>query len=921
MNWRLLPCMILIVAVTYSQESAEAEENLLTSPDMKLISKSLNSRQINLAMQLTDGDTEFPVSRLNSVLNYVFEFPSVVSPSELIVHLPAADGDELIGKIEVFSSLVSPDTGYHLLRAVTVSTKNIKQSYDFRPVGTQWLMIRITPANDLPALGISEISVLGKFGAPTSVYEFKEAPAEALQVLTELESAVPVNISAAETDLFLDAADGKLDSWLLAEAALLASGVQDEATRAEMLQDIDDLEQAFRDQAPDDLAPFELAELLLDWLHEKAFVAGYSAGQTNLSTILTDGSFNCVSSAVLYNILGIRLGLDVRGVEVPDHAFAILYSGSEYADVETTTPGGFNPARNRDAIDAFQSTTGLSYIPDHRPDKRREISPLELIAFIYYNHGVTFSREEKYLEALLANFRALSLDGNSQSAVKNALAALANWSSSLSRESEFEEALRIVEAGLALAPEDRSLNHNHRVIWQNRIVLGAEKLDIESFTSLVAEAHAALPDEGFDAQQALYLITRAEVLAERGNWSAAITQTSDELPILNAESQQSLKEYRLNLVLRWSNQGIESRHWEVALDALERGLALFPENRRISQNIAYVLQEWSEQIYAASGEAAAEEIVGRIAARFPDVTSVRRAGRNYAIRRINELRNEARYLEALGLIREYEYLLGSDREFDTMIRSIFDAQADVYKGAGNMKAALAIYAQARRAFPDNKQIERNQVATWHEWASSHMDSNQWRDALDIYALGIESIPDERSFRQNTKYILQEWLKTLEPESESTVSTIREFYERYGEEYGVSDIVSNFYMTAISEMQKKEEFEASTQIALTGKEVIRDDRDGTKVHRYAYDSWAKIFLGQENWTEAIKIYELGLTAIPDDSRLRNNAVATWHSWAKTFMDIRDWDGAIEVYRKGLESMPDTRLFQQNIAYCEQERDRS
>ena len=39
-------------------------------------------------------------------------------------------------------------------------------------------------------------------------------------------------------------------------------------------------------------------------------------------------------------------------------------------------------------IEAFQTTTGFSYIPDRRPDKRREISPLQLVSFIYYNHGV-----------------------------------------------------------------------------------------------------------------------------------------------------------------------------------------------------------------------------------------------------------------------------------------------------------------------------------------------------------------------------------------------------------------------------------------------------------------------------------------------------------------------------------------------------
>ena len=919
LSYRFLLCLLFVLAAFLSRPTNAADESLLSASDTTLVSKDLNARQIRVASQLTDGNSDVPVPQLTSSLSIVFEFSEVVSPNELVIHLPATDGDELIGEIEVLSSLVSPDAGFQLLRAVTVSTNRREQSHDFQAVGTRWLMIRYTPADNPPGLGISEIAVLGQAGAPASVYEFKESPVGALQVLEQLESVVAVNVSPAETALFEDAADGQLDSWTLAEAALLASGVTDEAARAALVQRIDALEQSFRAGLSGDLAPFEVGQSLLQWLHENAFEAGYSAGQTDLSTVLTDNSYNCVSSAVLYSILGVRLGLDVRGVEVPDHAFAILYDGSDYADIETTTSAGFNPARNREAIEAFQSTTGFSYIPDRRPDKRREISPLELVSFIYYNHGVELSRDEKYLDALLTYFRALSLDRDSRSAVKNALAALANWSVSLSKKNEFEEALRVVELGLALAPADRSLNYNHRVIWQNRINQGAEELDIGSFTELIAKAHAALPEAGFESQQALYFIKRAETSAEQGQWMAAIAQVSEGLPGLNEASQKNIGEYRLNLLLRWSNREIEARQWEAALDALDHGLELLPGNRRISQNIAYVLQEWSEQVYADSGEAAAEEIVSRIAERYPQIGSVQRAGRNYAIRRINELSKEARYSEALSLIDEYQYLIGSDRDFDTMVRSVFDAQAEVYIAAGNVEAALAVYEQARTAFPDNRQIRQNQVATWHKLARSHMDARHWNEALAVYESGLESLPDERSFRQNTKYILQEWLATLDPGSASTRAAIDEIYSRDGEHYKISPLVSSYYMKSVSELQKNDDFEASLRIAKIGRDVIREEKEAIKVHRYAYDNWARRFTKTKAWSEAIEVYESALDAIPDDRHLMNNAVAAWHSWAQSYMDKKDWDGAIEIYAKGLERLPDTRLFQQNIAYCEQQRD--
>jgi len=38
-----------------------------------------------------------------------------------------------------------------------------------------------------------------------------------------------------------------------------------------------------------------------------------------------------------------------------------------------------------------------------------------------------------------------------------------------------------------------------------------------------------------------------------------------------------------------------------------------------------------------------------------------------------------------------------------------------------------------------------------------------------------------------------------------------------------------------------------------------------------------------------------------------------------MKQKDWDRAIEIYTLGLERMPETRLFKQNIKFCEQKRD--
>ena len=187
---------------------------------------------------------------------------------------------------------------------------------------------------------------------------------------------------------------------------------------------------------------FAKGQKLLDLLHAGPLAKGYEAGQTDVSAILETGTFNCVSSAALYNVIARGLGLDARAVEVPNHAFSILYDGSQHADIETTTKGGFNPSRDAKAQEEFSKLTGFAYIPDSNRDERREVGETGLVAIIYYNHGVDLMNAKRYHEALLANFRAMSLDKEFDSAVKNALAALANWSVELSRGGKFDECSR-----------------------------------------------------------------------------------------------------------------------------------------------------------------------------------------------------------------------------------------------------------------------------------------------------------------------------------------------------------------------------------------------------------------------------------------------------------------------------------------------
>ena len=253
-------------------------------------------------------------------------------------------------RVEILVSTTSPVAGFYSVRADPLRSTGQPQEFSFAPIGARWIMLRFTPAAKAKFIAIADVAVIGHTGPPVSHYAFKEAPAKALDVLARLKSSTALNLSISADELALlgDVKDGHFTKWSFDEAALLASGVRDASQRKQYMKQLEALEREARKATSGASRPIEKGAKLLAFLHDTKgpMAKGYVARQTDLSTVLEQRTFNCVSSATLYALLGRRLGLDVRAIEVPEHAFAILYDGTRHADVETTTASGFDPARD-----------------------------------------------------------------------------------------------------------------------------------------------------------------------------------------------------------------------------------------------------------------------------------------------------------------------------------------------------------------------------------------------------------------------------------------------------------------------------------------------------------------------------------------------------------------------------------------------
>jgi tetratricopeptide (TPR) repeat protein len=327
-----------------------------------------------------------------------------------------------------------------------------------------------------------------------------------------------------ETNLLADARDGRLSRLSLAEAVLVADGVSDARRRKTCLDRFAALRTLARRAVASGRTPDQKADLLLRWLHANAMKQGYRSKQSSPAAVLETGTFNCVSATAVYTVLARSLDLDVRAVEVPGHAFAVLHVGERRVDVETTNARGFNPRGKR-------------------PSKRREVDELGLVATVYANRIADLGSAKKYRDGVRAGLLALRVDPACPLVRQNTTAVFVNWSASLARDGHPEQALLVTAAGLSVFPKEGKLRNNHHAALAMHVKARTEAGDYAgALAALERHGKAADPAQVRKHRASAYS-DWARTLVEREEWREAIR-------ILKAACEQFPKDRQFRATLK-----------------------------------------------------------------------------------------------------------------------------------------------------------------------------------------------------------------------------------------------------------------------------------------------------------------------------------------------------------------------------------
>ena len=324
--------------------------------------------------------------------------------------------------------------------------------------------------------------------------------------------------------------------------ALLASGLTEDQLD-EPKQKIDQL----IDQLTSELELRQVSENvvsrsdhILQLLHTLIFER-YDPTQNRIDGILSQRTFNCVSSAVFYAVACRKFDIRITGVVTADHSLAQLkLSETAKFDIETTVSSGFDPSSKTGILNQFGQLTGFAYVGSKNYRQRKEVGDRQMLALIFSNRYDQLTKEGKLKEATAALYRAYLLTGNLpftvntwENAVNNYVVALEkekrspdtlyalarfaevspkikkisalqysiyiNWTQTLVQNKNYAQAIATAEEGLAYFPEDQFLRQNLKVASLDQFYLLSKAGDFESAFVLIQRMTDQFPfEEAFE---------------------------------------------------------------------------------------------------------------------------------------------------------------------------------------------------------------------------------------------------------------------------------------------------------------------------------------------------------------------------------------------------------------------------------------
>ena len=328
----------------------------------------------------------------------------------------------------------------------------------------------------------------------------------------------------------------------------------------------------------------KLAEGALEYLHRN-ILSRYSLLATSVDDAVRTGSYNCVSSAVLYAILARSVGLSVYGVRTADHAFCSVTVDGAPIDVETTNVHGFDPGRKKEFTDSFGAVTGYTYVPPSNYRDRRRIPARELLALILYNRTSEEGKAGRFRESVNPAVTAFAFVPTDEFRTAMDI-ALSNRATALAMRGDFSLATGFLDAAESSWGSLPSLSRLRYEVTHNWVIGLLEGGRLDDAAALLGDRarRAALGEQDWTDLSIFLVQARAEAAGRSGGFLDAAEIVAAGLLSLGSQPGllQAYEAYVHNAFARLFN----ARRFDEAKEVLERGLSVHPASPMLASDMA-----------------------------------------------------------------------------------------------------------------------------------------------------------------------------------------------------------------------------------------------------------------------------------------------------------------------------------------------
>jgi regulator of sirC expression with transglutaminase-like and TPR domain len=279
-----------------------------------------------------------------------------------------------------------------------------------------------------------------KDNSPAHLDRDHVAPVTALEeALTLVSPSAKSAVSDAELDIFKKVAAGDLKSIKESDAILTAANITDEPSRKRYATKLDNITESARKVIADAKTPEEKADKLANFLFKAPLYGGFEDNQVEMKKLLDQGKFNCVSSCVLYNLVGRRLGLKTRAVTGPAHVF--LRMGDWY--IEPVSGQSCDAKTHEQVVDRLWAQASDVWKTVFGNTRVYQSGNLGLIGEIYLDRSGKCMAEKRNEEAAINVLKAACLDPKHPVFAYQVEQTIRNWFNDTLKQKNYAKAQKI----------------------------------------------------------------------------------------------------------------------------------------------------------------------------------------------------------------------------------------------------------------------------------------------------------------------------------------------------------------------------------------------------------------------------------------------------------------------------------------------